>query len=113
VLRLIESQRNGETIDIYLVNTVLDSSVLLGLGGSDSNNANFDVYREHFETPLFTATENYYRQNSKQLLAEDSLGEYLEEVENWLKDEEDCAERCMNVITRKKVCPYDFEYKCN
>ncbi|KAG8991940.1 hypothetical protein FRB94_012144, partial [Tulasnella sp. JGI-2019a] len=51
VLRLIESQRNGETIDVTLVKKVVDSFVSLGLDESDNNKTTFDVYKEHYETP--------------------------------------------------------------
>ena len=52
VLRLIEKQRNGETIDQTLVKKIVDSFVSLGLDESDTNKQSLDVYKEHFETPL-------------------------------------------------------------
>ncbi|KAG8904450.1 hypothetical protein FRB99_001710 [Tulasnella sp. 403] len=103
VLRLIENQRNGETIDVGLVKKVVDSFVSLGLDDSDSNKASFDVYREHFETPFITGTEKYYKQESESFLAENSISEYLKKAEERLKEEEDRVERYMNNITRKTI----------
>ncbi len=57
ILRLIELQRNGETIDQGLVKKVVDSLVSLGLDEADPNKACLDVYKEHFETPFIDATE--------------------------------------------------------
>lgn len=103
VLRLIENQRNGETIDVGLVKKVVDSFVSLGLDDSDSNKATFDVYKEHFETPFINATEKYYKHESESFLAENSISEYLKKAEERLKEEEDRVERYMNSITRKTL----------
>ena len=81
----------------------MDSFVSLGLDDSDTNKANFDVYKEHFETPFITATEKYYKQESDSFLAENSISEYLKKAEERLKEEEDRVERYMNSITRKTV----------
>lgn len=106
VLRLIENQRNGETIDVGLVKKVVDSFVSLGLDDSDSNKATFDVYKDHFETPFIAATEKYYKNESESFLAENSISEYLKKAEERLKEEEDRVERYMNTTTRKTVCRF-------
>ncbi|KAG8984440.1 hypothetical protein FRB95_009792 [Tulasnella sp. JGI-2019a] len=103
VLRLIESQRNGETIDVTLVKKVVDSFVSLGLDESDNNKTTFDVYKEHYETPFIDATERYYKQESDAFLTNNSISEYLKKAEERLKEEEDRVERVMNTITRKSL----------
>ncbi|KDQ20808.1 hypothetical protein BOTBODRAFT_26822 [Botryobasidium botryosum FD-172 SS1] len=103
VLRLIEAQRNGETIDQSLVKKVVDSFVSLGLDDSDTNKASFDVYRTHFETPFITATEQYYTQESEAFLAENSVSAYMKRAEERLREEEDRVEIYLSSTTRKTL----------
>lgn len=103
VLRLIEQQRNGETINQGLVKKVVDSFVSLGLDETDTNKACLDVYREHFEGPFITATEKFYKQESESFLAEHSVSEYLKKAEERLKEEEDRVDRYLNTQTRKAL----------
>lgn len=103
VLRLIEAQRNGETIDQSLVKKVVDSFVSLGLDDSDTNKASFDVYRTHFETPFINATEQYYTQESEAFLAENSVSAYMKKAEERLREEEDRVEIYLSSTTRKTV----------
>ena len=103
MLRLIEKQRNGETIDQTLVKKVVDSFVSLGLDESDTNKQSLDVYKEHFETPFIQATEKYYKTESEAFLAENSVSDYLKKAEERLKEEEDRVERYLNTVTRKTL----------
>lgn len=103
VLRLIERQRNGETIDQGLVKKVVDSFVSLGLDESDINKVSYEVYKEHFETPFLEATEKYYRKESEAFLAENSVPDYLKKAEERLREEEDRVERYLNTNTRKAL----------
>ncbi|OBZ68755.1 Cullin-1 [Grifola frondosa] len=101
ILRLIERQRNGETIDQGLVKKVVDSFVSLGLDESDINKVSYEVYKEHFEVPFLEATEKYYRQESDAFLQENSVADYLKKAEERLREEEDRVERYLNTNTRK------------
>ncbi|TFK73584.1 Cullin-domain-containing protein [Pluteus cervinus] len=103
ILRLIEMQRNGETIDQGLVKKVVESFVSLGLDDADINKACLDVYREHFETPFLAATEQYYKQESETFLANNTVSDYLKKAEERLKEEEDRVERYLNTQTRKPL----------
>ncbi|ESK95046.1 hypothetical protein Moror_13936 [Moniliophthora roreri MCA 2997] len=103
ILRLIEQQRNGETIDQGLVKKVVDSFVSLGLDDTDTNKACLDVYKEHFENPFIEATELYYKKESESFLAEFSVSEYLKKAEERLKEEEDRVDRYLNTQTRKTL----------
>ncbi|CAK5269764.1 unnamed protein product [Mycena citricolor] len=103
VLRLIELQRNGETIDQGLVKKVVDSLVSLGLDESDTNKACLDVYKDHFETPFLEATEAYYKNESESFLAENSVSDYLKKAEERLREEEDRVDRYLNTQTRKPL----------
>ncbi|KAH9841849.1 Cullin-domain-containing protein [Rhodofomes roseus] len=101
LLRLIERQRNGETIDQTLVKKVVDSFVSLGLDEGDINKVSYEVYKEHFEAPFLEATEKYYKQESEAFLAENTVAEYLKKAEERLREEEDRVERYLNNNTRK------------
>ena len=101
VLRLIERQRNGETIDQGLVKKVVDSFVSLGLDDSDINKVSYEIYKEHFEQPFLEATEKYYRKESETFLAENNVQDYLKKAEERLREEEDRVERYLNTNTRK------------
>lgn len=101
VLRLIERQRNGETIDQGLVKKVVDSFVSLGLDESDINKVSYEIYKEHFEQPFLEATEKYYRKESETFLAENNVQDYLKKAEERLREEEDRVERYLNTNTRK------------
>lgn len=103
VLRLIEKQRNGETIDQTLVKKVVDSFVSLGLDDNDSNKQSLEVYKERFETPFIEATEKYYKTESEAFLAENSVSDYLKKAEERLKEEEDRVDRYLNTVTRKTL----------
>lgn len=103
ILRLIERQRNGETIDQGLVKKVVDSFVSLGLDEGDILKVSHEVYKEHFEQPFLEATEKYYTHESETFLAENSVPDYLKKAEERLREEEDRVERYLNTNTRKSL----------
>ena len=103
ILRLIEAQRNGDTIDQGLVKKVVDSFVSLGLDDTDTNKACLDIYKEHFELPFIEATEKYYKHESESFLAASSVSDYLKKAEERLREEEDRVERYLNTQTRKSL----------
>ncbi|KAH6912520.1 Cullin-1 [Coprinopsis sp. MPI-PUGE-AT-0042] len=103
ILRLIENQRNGDTIDQGLVKKVVDSFVSLGLDEGDTNKECLDVYREHFEMPFLDSTEIYYKHESEGFLASNSVSDYLKKAEERLREEEDRVERYLNTSTRKAL----------
>ena len=87
VLKMVEKQRKGETIEQSQVKSVVDSFVSLGLDDSDSTKSTLDVYRFHFERPFLTATADFYRQESKEFTAENSVVEYMKKAEARLDEE--------------------------
>ncbi|BGP58323.1 hypothetical protein JCM8202_002945 [Rhodotorula sphaerocarpa] len=103
VLKLIEKQRNGETIETDLVKKVIDSFVALGLDEADTNRQNLEVYRSAFEAPFITATETYYKAESEQFLAGNSVTEYMKKAEGRLQDEENRVDLYLHASTRKNL----------
>ncbi|KAI9867471.1 MAG: hypothetical protein M1813_009030 [Trichoglossum hirsutum] len=89
VLRLVEKQRNGETIETSQVKSIVDSFVSLGLDENDSTKPTLEVYRFYFEKPFLDATTAYYQTESKQFVAENSVVEYMKKAETRLAEEKD------------------------
>lgn len=108
LLKMIEKQRNGESIDTGLVKKVIDSFVSLGLDDNDQNKAQLDVYQKEFEKPFIEATEKYYSHESATFLQEHSVPEYLKKAEERLREEEDRVERYLHFSTRKTVCLFEL-----
>jgi cullin 1 len=89
VLKLIEKQRNGETIEHSQVKSIVDSFVSLGLDENDSTKSTLEVYRFYFEKPFIAATRTYYQVESKRFVAENSVVEYMKKAETRLEEEKE------------------------
>ncbi|KAI9894115.1 MAG: hypothetical protein M1814_004886 [Vezdaea aestivalis] len=87
VLRMVEKQRNGETIEQHRIKSIVDSFVSLGLDEADNSKSSLDVYRFYFEKPFLEATKEYYREESKRFVAENSVIEYMKKAEARLDEE--------------------------
>ena len=87
VLKLVEKQRSGETIDQMQVKAIVDSFVSLGLDENDSTKSTLEVYRQYFERPFLAATRAFYQNESKQFVAENSVVEYMKKAEGRLEEE--------------------------
>ena len=107
VLKLVEKQRNGETIEYNQIKQVVESFVSLGLDEGDSSKTTLDVYRYHFERPFLAATEVFYQNESKQFVAENSVVEYMKKAEARLQEEEERVKVYLHpdiAIPLKKAC---------
>lgn len=107
VLKLVEKQRNGETIDHSQIKQVVDSFVSLGLDEIDSTKTTLDVYRYHFERPFIEATKKFYQDESKSFVAENSVVEYMKKAQTRLDEEEERVKMYLHpdiAITLKKAC---------
>ena len=69
----------------------------MGLDENDSTKSTLEVYRTYFEKPFLEATMNYYRMESKQFVAENSVVEYMKKVQQlhqnpppWMGQEAGC-----------------------
>ncbi|KIV98167.1 hypothetical protein PV10_01847 [Exophiala mesophila] len=89
VLRLVEKQRNGETIDQLQIKAIVDSFVSLGLDEIDSSKSTLDVYKLYFERPFIIATKEYYSNESRRFVAENSIVEYMKKAEARLDEEKE------------------------
>ncbi|KAI1461537.1 Cullin-domain-containing protein [Annulohypoxylon moriforme] len=107
VLMLVEKQRNGETIEHRQIKQVVDSFVSLGLDEHDATKSTLDTYRFHFEKPFLAATEEFYKAESKQFVAENSVVEYMKKAEARLAEEEERVRMYLHndiAIPLKKTC---------
>jgi cullin 1 len=103
VLRLIERQRNGETVDTTLLERVVESLVALGIDETDTNRTNLDVYKASFEDPFLESTEAYYKAESDAFIAENSVTDYMAKAEARLKEEEDRVDMYLHASSRKTL----------
>ncbi|MCJ1260723.1 hypothetical protein MMC22_000585 [Lobaria immixta] len=87
VLKIIEKQRMGQTIEQSQIKSVADSFISLGLDTTDRTRSTPTLYQSHFEKPLLEATTRYYENESAQFLMENSVIEYMKKAEIWLNEE--------------------------
>lgn len=110
VLQQIENQRNGEDIDTGLIKKVVDSMVALGSEDVDpssttitSARVNLDVYRSTFQDDFLRSTENYYRTETENFLANNSVSDYLKKAEQRLEEEDNRVDRYLHSSTKRPV----------
>ncbi|KAF2837202.1 cullin protein [Patellaria atrata CBS 101060] len=89
VLKLVEKQRNGETIETSHIKSVVDSFVSLGLDESDSKKTTLDVYKQFFEKPFLESTAAYYKDESTKFIQDNSIVEYMKKAEARLEEEKE------------------------
>lgn len=88
VLHLVQKQRNGETIEQSQIKSVVNSFVSLGLDENDTSKSTLIVYQYYFEKPFVAATRQYYQNESKRFVAENSVVEYMKKAESRLDEEQ-------------------------
>jgi cullin 1 len=113
VLKLIEKQRNGETIEHSQVKSIVDSFVSLGLDENDSTKSTLEVYRWYFEKPFLAATKTYYQVESKRFVAENSVVEYMKKAEARLDEEKERVGLYLHPDIMKKLTDTCLEVLVN
>ncbi len=84
ILQSIANERAGLLVDDrYLLRNII--GMLLQLGGADGSNVN--VYERDFEGVFLGTTQEFYRVESMNFLAENSAGEYVQKATRRLEEE--------------------------
>ena len=92
ILSLLTAHRNGETIDLWVVNKVVDSFASLGVSTSDRRTEALDLYRDQIETPFIHAEEAYYKKELVVFATENPIPYFLKKAEQHLQEAESRVE---------------------
>lgn len=99
LLANIKKEREGYLIDRNLMKGTLGMLLELGID-------NVHVYDDEFERPFLKETQNFYRIESQQYLAQNTCPQYLIKAEGRLKEEANRVVHYLSPLTESKLLRY-------
>lgn len=124
LLRQVEAQRNGESVDQTLMKGIIQSYgklaqlpsptqtrtsqlnthvVSLGIDETDAQRQVLNVYSEFFQTPFIAATVQYYHAESAAYIENNSVADYMRKAEGRLDEEMKRVDMYLHDSTRNEV----------
>ncbi|XP_049781394.1 cullin-1-like [Schistocerca cancellata] len=105
VLKLIERERKGETINTRLISEVINCYIEMGFNPEYPAiiRRNLCVYMCSFETLFLFETERFYTQESVQFIQNHPLTEYMKKIEQRVLEEKKRVQTCLHETTWDKL----------
>ncbi|XP_054724401.1 cullin-1-like [Uloborus diversus] len=101
VLKLIERERNGETVNTRLISVALNSYIEMGINRVDPDPAQYNLYlyKDAFETAFLSETEVFYATESASIIRKNPVSEFMKKTEIWFQEEKKRAQLYLHEST--------------